>query len=313
MKLKEFKKTIEENARFNIPKNQEFVQQISQIETTYMPQTHYHFPIRRLITSAFSIIILATIAFGIWINQYVVSTITLDINPSIELSLNTFGKVIHITASNEDGEDLISQTEFSNMQYSNVVTALYQECIRLGYTTQDSGYLLLGISSSNYEDEQVLAANLISSLSQSTVNVIYVSKHSETDYILYSGFVYYSTRTTQNNATGSMSATTTSKSITNSSTTSPTDSSTVESGIPSSSDYANSDYAIVSTLLTNYTYMSSEEFVSLAEILGISDAKLQVCISIYVNNSSYQTEDGLTILANLPLEDLFALFEQIHS
>ncbi|MDD3122259.1 MAG: hypothetical protein PHC62_01955 [Candidatus Izemoplasmatales bacterium] len=308
MRLKEFKQTINDNARFNIPKNQEFIDQISQIETTYLPKYQYRFPMRRILTGVFSLVFLTIFAFGIWINQNVVSSITLDINPSIELSLNTFGKVVHITASNEDGEYLISQTKFSGMKYPAVISSLYDECITLGFATEETGYLLLGISSSDYDDEQILQTNISNVLSNNSVNVLYINKHSQTANVLYSGFVYFSTQKTTASATGSEDITTTMMT-----TTIANDQNNYTSEIPSYQNSVEAVYTHIYTYLANSQYLSSDYFISIAESLGISEAKLQICMTIYVNNTFYQTEDGIITLANLSLQELFALYELIPS
>ncbi len=53
-----------------------------------------------------------------------VSYISIDINPSIELSINAFDRVIDITANNEDGEKIISDTNLSNLNYVEALEVL---------------------------------------------------------------------------------------------------------------------------------------------------------------------------------------------
>ncbi len=53
-----------------------------------------------------------------------VSYISIDINPSIELSVNTFDRVIRATASNKDGEKIINTVNLNNLNYVEALETL---------------------------------------------------------------------------------------------------------------------------------------------------------------------------------------------
>ncbi len=53
-----------------------------------------------------------------------VSYISIDINPSIELSVNIFDRVIEATASNEDGENIINSVNLTNLNYIKALETL---------------------------------------------------------------------------------------------------------------------------------------------------------------------------------------------
>lgn len=53
-----------------------------------------------------------------------VSTISVDINPSLELSLNRFDRVIGTKSFNEDGETLLSAVFLQHKQYEDALTLL---------------------------------------------------------------------------------------------------------------------------------------------------------------------------------------------
>jgi len=302
MKLKNFNKTINECARFNIPKNQEFIDQVSQIETTYQVQDHYHFPMKRVVAGITTFVLLFVLGFGMWANQNIVSEISLDINPSIKLSINQFGKVIDLTSTNEDGQNVINQTEFSSMSYLDVISAIYQECIDLGYTSTDSSYVLFGITSTDYDDEIALQSKISTFFEQSSANVLYVSKHSDTEYVLYAGF-----------ATDKEISPTTSFDNTDILTTTTAASQNVTTTITTTTEFNDSVLSSDELRVIELQTLSTDEFIALANTLGISEAKLQICLSVYVYYVSYHTEDGLVSLANLSLQDLFALYYQIPS
>ncbi len=70
--------------------------------------------------------IMAVFALFISYNAYFtpVSFISIDINPSIELSVNTFDRVIGVSASNEDGEEIINSVNLNNLNYVEALEML---------------------------------------------------------------------------------------------------------------------------------------------------------------------------------------------
>ncbi len=53
-----------------------------------------------------------------------VSFISIDINPSIELSVNTFDRVIGVTANNEDAQKIVDSVGLNNMNYVDALEQL---------------------------------------------------------------------------------------------------------------------------------------------------------------------------------------------
>lgn len=53
-----------------------------------------------------------------------VAAISVDINPSIELSINRYDKVIDATAYNNDGQLLLDQYDLTNMNYGDAINTL---------------------------------------------------------------------------------------------------------------------------------------------------------------------------------------------
>ena len=52
------------------------------------------------------------------------SVISVDINPSIELSVNVYGRVISATGINEDGEALLADVSVDHMDYADAIANL---------------------------------------------------------------------------------------------------------------------------------------------------------------------------------------------
>lgn len=66
-----------------------------------------------------------------------ISTISIDINPSIELDINQFGKVIDVKSYNEDGDIIISATKIRFLDYREALMLLFQNETLTQYLTQE--------------------------------------------------------------------------------------------------------------------------------------------------------------------------------
>lgn len=53
-----------------------------------------------------------------------VSAVSIDINPSIELGVNRFDRIVDIRAFNDDGEEVIAALDLKNMKYDEAVEAI---------------------------------------------------------------------------------------------------------------------------------------------------------------------------------------------
>lgn len=109
--------------------------------------------------------------------------VSLDVNPSIEYTINCFDRVLEISAVNEDAEPILSQIDEGALLYRPVDTAVEQTIEAL----RDSGYLLeetendVVLSASSYSEAHAaqLAARLEASAEQQqnlTVVSVSVSK-----------------------------------------------------------------------------------------------------------------------------------------
>ncbi len=64
--------------------------------------------------------------------------IDLDINPSVELTVNRLGRVIHAGARNEAGEDILDAADLLKKDYGKAVERLLDAMAAEGYFTKDS-------------------------------------------------------------------------------------------------------------------------------------------------------------------------------
>ena len=80
------------------------------------------------------------------------SYVDMDVNPSIELVLNRFGKVIDAYAYNEDGDLILSSASVKYKSYDKAVTILIDTLNREGYITEN-GLLSVTVQSQTKEEE----------------------------------------------------------------------------------------------------------------------------------------------------------------
>jgi|LGOV01.1.fsa_nt_gb hypothetical protein len=103
---------------------------------------------RRITLSLTSLIIVTILIITVSsrTNNVVASTVTLDVNPSIEITLNDEDIVISILALNDDGEEVVqSNIEYKGLTLDEVLEVLVNRLSELGYivTSTDQNNIIL--------------------------------------------------------------------------------------------------------------------------------------------------------------------------
>ena len=117
----------------------------------------------------------------ILLKDKVVSTITLDINPSVEISLDKNDKVIDVKALNEDANDIINDN-FKGKELSDTINILVDNLIEKDYITEEVLVDIIVYSSGNVTNDSV-KEKLSASLSEKNVpsNIIVIEEVTEED------------------------------------------------------------------------------------------------------------------------------------
>lgn len=76
-----------------------------------------------------------------------VASVSLDVNPSVEIQVNAKEKVITVNALNEDGEKIIDGMDFSGSSVDVAVNALIGSMLRQGYLSELANSILLSVES----------------------------------------------------------------------------------------------------------------------------------------------------------------------
>ena len=94
-----------------------------------------------------------------------VAYVSMDINPSVELGVNAFDKVVSVEAYNDDGTKILGDTDLKNYNISNAISTLVSHAISRGYIKED-GSSSIEITTSTDKDK--IAIKLEESLKEVT-------------------------------------------------------------------------------------------------------------------------------------------------
>ncbi len=111
---------------------------------------------KKIIIIGLTLLLFGICSFILWDNR-VVSTITLEINPSIEIRLNKSDKVINVVPLNEDAKEVI-KGNFLGKNLDTVLEVITDNVIANGYVAEDEIPILL--YSTGHIDSGVVTDNL---------------------------------------------------------------------------------------------------------------------------------------------------------
>lgn len=115
------------------------------------------FPYRQaaMILACFLFVILGQKAYSVYFTS--VSTISIDVNPSIELDVNQFEKVIDVKSYNEEGEQLISAVNMRFLDYREALTQLLENENLTPYLTQEQLVVITVFGADEDRNAEMLA------------------------------------------------------------------------------------------------------------------------------------------------------------
>jgi hypothetical protein len=110
--------------------------------------------VKRLITAACAAVILLALPVGGYaFYKTPTSYVSVDINPSVELGINAFGKVVTVTAYNEDGETVIAGLPLINSSVESAVSQIIKAASRSGYIKDDGSTFISVTAETNNEQK----------------------------------------------------------------------------------------------------------------------------------------------------------------
>lgn len=100
------------------------------------------------------------------INHTVTSTISLDVNPSIELRVNRHERVLEAVALNEDAAVVLGEMDLTGSRLDVAVNAVIGSMVRNGYITELSNSVLISVDSEKETDAKALQEKLTLEISE---------------------------------------------------------------------------------------------------------------------------------------------------
>ncbi|MDE7274471.1 MAG: hypothetical protein K2N95_15700 [Lachnospiraceae bacterium] len=98
-----------------------------------------------------------------------VSYISIDVNPSIELAVNCFDRVVSAKGYNEDGQDILNHVPLKNISYQQAIDRLLQDAYYSRFLNRDSQLVVTVISEhSDAMLEQINANDSLQALGAQT-------------------------------------------------------------------------------------------------------------------------------------------------
>lgn len=114
------------------------------------------------IAAVVAILIAGTVSAGVYRTNYAVaSTVSLDVNPSIEITANEKERVLSVKALNEDGQIVIGDMDFKGSDLEVAVNALIGSMLRNGYLSELSNSVLISVDNDNPEKSAALKEKLM--------------------------------------------------------------------------------------------------------------------------------------------------------
>ena len=120
--------------------------------------------LRPLIAAAACLCLLLGGGFGLKsyrVNHMVDATVSLDVNPSVELQVNQKERVLNVKAMNEDGRIIVGDMDLSGSSLDVAVNALIGSMLRNGYLNELANSILISVDN----DDPVRGADLQARLS----------------------------------------------------------------------------------------------------------------------------------------------------
>ncbi|MGN1345185.1 MAG: PepSY domain-containing protein, partial [Eubacteriales bacterium] len=113
------------------------------------------------IAAAAVLVLGAASGFAVYNNSYrVASTISLDVNPSVEIRANRKEDVLSVTALNDDGKIILGDMDFEGSSIDVTVNALIGSMLRNGYLTELANSILISVDDDDAEHGAALCQKL---------------------------------------------------------------------------------------------------------------------------------------------------------
>ena len=88
-------------------------------------------------------------------NDNSVAVIGIDVNPSLELSINSKNKVIGVNTNNEDGKKVLGDMNLKGSNVDVAVNAIFGSMVKNGYINENDNSVLISMIKGDYDVEKL--------------------------------------------------------------------------------------------------------------------------------------------------------------
>ncbi len=142
MNINQFKKNLKDHAEFVINNRYEELDVRS-----YLPEKRTFYFRLRLKNVFAGFLVLSFISLFGFLSFNPVSTLTIDINPEIELKLNVFNRVIGVEGMNEDADEFMTGIDVKYKSIEKATELIYEHGLETDYAYNGQLYVLYGVYS----------------------------------------------------------------------------------------------------------------------------------------------------------------------
>lgn len=135
--------------------------EVGQVLQVSNPKVRFTNKIVAFAASAAALVIFST---GAWAYASPYSYVSLDVNPSIEFTLNRFDRVLDIKAVNDDGEEILNQLQLEDLNNKTIETAIIKTLEQISFSGyfdgETEGGIVIATSGKNEDKADQLAEDL---------------------------------------------------------------------------------------------------------------------------------------------------------
>ncbi|NLP36315.1 MAG: hypothetical protein GX892_04155 [Thermoanaerobacteraceae bacterium] len=114
----------------------------------------------RALAAVFVLIVISTTGYSIYGARMVDAIVSFDVNPSLELKVNKNEKVLAATPLNEEGQLVIGNMDFKNIDLEVAVNALIGSMLKNGYINELENTILISVENKDAARGAALQAKL---------------------------------------------------------------------------------------------------------------------------------------------------------
>ena len=110
-----------------------------------------------------------------------IAYVSMDINPSVELGVSIFNKVVSVEAYNEDGKKIIENTDLTKYDIDNAIRKLVLSSVSDGYIKEDGSSFVQITTSTDKEDVAVQLGKSLKEAADEALNNNHAKAKVETE------------------------------------------------------------------------------------------------------------------------------------